>query len=472
MNISITSSHRDKSICATKLLCFTRSSPLIRQLPPEFPIKTASSSVNESQKFLEAHVFLDTHSLMMCKVSSQHTQSKLEKLLEDFIKSECRLLFLTASMQDVTNKMVNHLRVIVEEAESQIKNTNKLFVLLLHFPPAMFFTPCYSSLFLQGWDHHYLDSITPATLTRGAEVRTVVDINEWFQRCCCSGYTSSPDNHKMVTALECMLGDAVPVIASRLVLKIGKRTPFCGSTNATQRTNIIKVLLLEKGIGKVLSQQFAKYWNPRSMLELLQKVTRFTNSWKSTLNITDAIQTTFRSLFFDFLVYMFAKINEDHNLDILWNARCTSHTLELFMNLLRILPVPDFKSLQILSATVILQAPKESSHLPKFPFFRYVCEAVDKCIDENREKVNQGILSTLLQGNTGQLQGDMEAPIAMAATSLRRSTVDHHKKSKQSMEAMYCDLVKSQIKVCEPLNDTLDHFIPVECLGIYNCSMV
>ena len=127
---------------------------------------------------------VDTHSLMVCKVSSLHSQSKFEKLLEDFIKSDCCLLFLTASMQDVTKKMVNHLRVIVEEAESQIKNTNKLFVLLLHFPPAMFFTPCYSSLFLQGWDHHYLDSITPETVTRGAEVRTVVDIEDWFQQCC------------------------------------------------------------------------------------------------------------------------------------------------------------------------------------------------------------------------------------------------------------------------------------------------
>ena len=175
---------------------------------------------------------------MLCKVSSQHTQSKLEKLLEDFIKSDCCLLFLTASMQDVTKKMVNHLRVIVEEAECQIKNTSKLFVLLLHFPPAMFFNPCYPSLFLQGWDHHYLDSITPATLTRGAEVRTVVDIEEWFQQCCSFGYTSSVDNDKMVIALESMLRDAVPVIASRLILKL---TSFCGTTNAHKGQALLKI---------------------------------------------------------------------------------------------------------------------------------------------------------------------------------------------------------------------------------------
>jgi len=381
---------------------------------------------------------------MLCKVSSQHTQSKLEKLLEDFIKSDCCLLFLTASMQDVTKKMVNHLRVIVEEAECQIKNTSKLFVLLLHFPPAMFFNPCYPSLFLQGWDHHYLDSITPATLTRGAEVRTVVDINEWFQQCCSFGYTSSVDSDKMVIALENMLRDAVPVIASRLVLKL---TSFCGTTNASQRTSIIEDLLLDKRIGNVLSQQFAKYWNRQTMLELLQKVSRFTCNQKSTLNITDAIQTTFRSLFFDFLVYMFAKINADRNLDILLNKNCTSHTLELFCNLLKTVPVPDLKILQVLSATVILRAPEEPSYLPKFPFFKHVCEAIDKCIDESREKVNQGTWPTQLQGNTDRLQEDMEASIATATTSLCHSTIDVHK-SKQLVEEMYCEVVKSRIKVC------------------------
>ena len=434
---SIISSHRDKSVCATKLLCFTRSSPLIRQLPAEFP---STSLSKESQTFLEEHIFFDTHSIMMCKVSSQHSQSKFERLLEDFIKSDCCLLFLTASMQDVTKKMVNHLRVIVEEAESQINNTNKLFVLLLHFPPAMFFTPCYSSLFLQGWDHHYLDSITPATVTRGTEVRTVVDIEDWFHQCCCSGYTPSPDNHKMVTALKCMLEDAVPVIASRLVLKIGKHDSVCGSINASQRTHIIRDLLLNKRIGAVLSQRFAKYWSPQTMVELLQKVSSFTSSRKSTLNITDAIQTTFRSLFFDFLVYMFAKINADRNLDILLDEQCTQPTLELFLSLLQTVPVPDLKLLEVLSTAIIPTSPKETSCHPKFPFFKYVCDAVDKCIDENREKVNQGTWPTL-QGNTGQLklQEDIEA--------LYQIISDVCKKSKQLMEEKFCELVKLQIKV-------------------------
>ena len=80
-----------------------------------------------------------------------------------------------------------------------------------------------------------------------------------------------------------------------------------------------------------------------------------------------------------------------------------------------------------------------------------MCEAVDKYIDESREKVNKGTLSTLLQGSTDQLQGDMDTPIAMATDSLRPSGIDLQKKSKKSMEAMYCKVVKSQIEVHEIL---------------------
>ena len=422
---------RDMSVCATKLLCFTRSSPFIQQLPLEFPsAMLTAQSVDNSHQLLERYVFFDTDSLMMCKVSLQHSQSKLKKLVEKFVKSDRCLLLLTANMQAVTKKMVNHLRVIIEEAESQIKNTTKLFVLLFHIPPAMFFDPCYSSLFLQGWDHYYLDSITPATLTKGAEIKTVVDINEWFQQCCCSGYVASHCDDSMLTGLEFMLEDAVPVIASRLDVKIGRHGFFHESIDASQRKNIIKDLLIKKRIGAALSHRFAEYWTPQTMLELLQKVTRLTNSRKSTLNITDTIQTRFRALFIDFLVYMLAKINEHHNVNILLEKDTTSNILELFLKLLQNMPVPDLKSLQVLSG---VQPPNKSDCLPKFPFFKYVCEAVDKYIDESTEKVNHGMMDQ---------QGAEE--FTMVKPSLRCTTHLLHKKNK---ETMYYKVVRSRIEV-------------------------
>ena len=98
---------------------------------------------------------------------------------------------------------------------------------------------------------------------------------------------------------------------------------------------------------------------------------------------------------------------------------------------------------QVLSATV--RTPQGSDYLPKFPFFKYVCETVDKCISESVEKVNQKTWPSLLQETVDQ-QGT-ETSITPAKHLPLSSTIHKHKKSKQSMEGMYFEVVKSQIKV-------------------------
>ena len=58
-------------------------------------------------------------------------------------------------------------------------NLQKLFVLLLHFPPTMFYEPCYPALFLYGWDHYYLDTISQSPgvgVTDQTESTSLVDI--------------------------------------------------------------------------------------------------------------------------------------------------------------------------------------------------------------------------------------------------------------------------------------------------------
>ena len=92
-------------------------------------------------------------------------------------------------MQETKKQMVNHIRIMVEQAEGNplhphvstapqgtrhycliwrsviictpLSSLQKLFVLLLHFPPSMFYDRCYPALFLNGWDHHYFDSLQP-----------------------------------------------------------------------------------------------------------------------------------------------------------------------------------------------------------------------------------------------------------------------------------------------------------------------
>ena len=367
---------------------------------------------------------------MMCKVSLGHSQHKLEKLLVRFVNSDCQLLLLIANMQEITKKMINHLRIMIEEAESKTTNTNKLFVLLLHFPPVMFFSPCYPSLFLQGWGHHYLDTVACGTLTSEG-VKPVVNIKEWFHYSCFSQSSlESTDGDHMISVLEQFLAEAVPIIASRVPLIFIEN----GTTKvmeASQRTQLLKQLLHKKGFGVLLATKFRSYWTPRVMVEHIQKVPKLMYAQECTLNITDSIQSIVRSTFFDFLVYIFARINQELYLNIILEQDCPPVIEDLFLKLLQTIKVPDLTQLKVLCATLRPEyEPNNVKYSPRFPFFTYVYDTVEKVIDESREEVNQQLNSS-----------EYAVDVSSVTTSIHLT----QKTEGQQMEQVYNEVVLSRL---------------------------
>ena len=385
MELDITDSlftytYRDRSVCPTKLLCFTRSSALIHQLPTEYPITaTARTVTKDVENLVREHIFTNLDLLSICKVTLGHSQDELEKI---FANSNHQVLLLIANMQEITKKMVNHLRIMIEEIESRMENKNKLFVLLLHFPPLMFFNPCYPSLFLQGWSHHYLDAIACGTLTREG-VKSVVDIKRCFYHCCCSGSLSDPKDEegRMLEALNELLPEAIPIIASRVAFTCESN----GSTfelNASQRTELLQKFFNKNtgeskcsgdvegrdNVAKILTAKFCKYWTPQILVQQIDQVSRSMYAQNSTLNITDSIQSVVRSAFFDFLVYMFTRISEHHIIEKDGSPVVCED--QLFLTLLREIRVPEPAQLKSLSAS--RQQHKKSKCVLKFPFFKYV----------------------------------------------------------------------------------------------------
>jgi len=122
------------------------------------------------------------------------------------------------------------------------------------------------------------------------------------------------------------------------------------------------------------------------MAEYLEKAANFTKRCESTLNITDFIQTKFKSLFFDFLVYLISRINEEFNIDILFDSDCTPAVQELFLDILRVFPLPKLSQIQAFSTNL---PPPMPDHPPRFPFFKVVCEAVEKIIEQSHEVTNK-----------------------------------------------------------------------------------
>lgn len=365
---------------------FTRSSALIHQLPARYPLSSSSPLSCDYDDLIRNLVYYYTEDVAICKLSSINSQASMNDVLNSFwLSKKQRVMLLIANMKETSSEMISHLRVMIEENDTGEKL--KLFVVLLHFPPSMFTTSCYPTLFSNTWDHHYLDIIGQNTTGQ------VMDICEWLSLCC-SYLKSHHSQEKGVSMhLSALLQEAIPTISSRVFFGKVEGVPFNCPMDAPTRNKAIQ-RLFDTGVGKILSDKFLKYWEPGVMLEYLEKAAGLTTTIQtSTLSITDSVQRLIRDTFFDYIVYMIAKMNEDMNIDILMDPDCTPATRELFLSLLVSYPMPKLSQLKALSSfehsISSLESSQHTPYIPKFPFYRTVSSAVEKIIDQTRKEINQ-----------------------------------------------------------------------------------
>ena len=335
---------------------------------------------------IQSLVHEDVDKLMVCKLSNIPSQSHVLELLHSFVHSETHeVLLLIVNMQEIRQQVINHIRIMIEEEEAMLLNEDrkqKLFLLLLHFPPSKFANACYPSLFLRGWDHCYMDTVAHGTATG------VIDIRSWFWNCCFPPNTLPPPytDPLILTLKEILKNEAIPILASRVFFGLVHNGYFNTSMSGSKRTKILKTLLFDKDVGNVLCERFRSYWEPNVMSEYLEKAVAFTKSQDSTLNITDSVHTTFKSLFFDFLVYMLSRINEDCNIDILFQTSCTRSIHSLFLDIVQVFKIPKLSELKVRSAH--LQLGKKASYLPQFPFFKMVSAEMERLVEDSHQEVN------------------------------------------------------------------------------------
>ena len=372
---------------------------------------------------------------MILKISAAHSQTFVENHFTQFMESSARLMLVIVRMPEVSRKMVNHLRILIEEAENENMKKRKLFVVLLHFPSTSFFDPCYPSLYLQGWDHYYLDSIGHGTLNSQGSIVELLEVKEWFKTCCFQTDVSDSTKEQMCNTLVDMLNESLMIVAPKVLVPTKTFGGFNKPMSASERIQAIRILLIEMKIGSELAKTYCLYWTPQVMNALIGKLTNFTHSKKSTLNLTDSIQSTFRSRFFDFLVYMLNQFNDDYSLDILFeNLKISEQQsfkesndrimIDLCRSLITILPKPDLTQLPLL-CNRYRQPLAPPSHIPKFPLFGTVCSMMEDAISTCRKAAS---------GN------------ASLAPSLLASSITIHKDDKSDTNNL-CKSVLELIKV-------------------------
>lgn len=365
-----------------KLLCYTRSSGLIHDLPllypkselangkPIVPEMGTSEVLTPEDEAVKQHVFKSHRQVNVFKLLAIHSQSNVKDAIDRFIANKSQqIMLIPVNMSEMSGKVVNELRIMIEEAENIHSVYGKLFVLLLHFPPAMFTDACYPALFLQGWGHYYLDTLTIDTAKGG------VDIRDWFQQCCMESLPlGAAGTDTLSEFLPTMLEQQVPVLALRVSFGSLENSPFNKPMPQSERTRKLHGLLVGKELGRLLQALFQRYWDQSTMAKYLQRAAGFTRNGESTLNMTDCLQEMLKSSFLDFLLYMLCRMNENFNLDVLFDPQCPPSVMDLFCGIVDEMHTPKISELKVAYNSIREQSTQKKAgrYAPRFPFYAMI----------------------------------------------------------------------------------------------------
>ena len=333
-------------------------------------------------------VYDDVTAVMIYRLSTS-SYTNVQKLLKTYLNSEtAHILLLIVNMADVTKAIVNHLRIMVEEAENQNQSQNsnqkpssiKLFVLLVHFPSSKFMYPCYPTLYLRGWNHYYLDTI-------GHKIDSgVIDTKEWFSYCCFPSNAYTGDDSLFQTT-KCLIEESIDVITSRVPFGSYTGFPFNGDLSFSERKRLLHDLLITKEVGVVMCKLFRSYWRPNVMSRYLEQAANLAHQNQSTRNITDTIHGAIRATFMDFMVIMVSRINENCNLDSLFVSGGSPERDKLFREILAVYPIPPLEQLRVLCNN--LPPPRNVGFIPVFPFFNLAMNNMDQMVEECRRELHE-----------------------------------------------------------------------------------
>lgn len=311
---------------------------------------------------------------MFLSKASYHTEGWFLEKLYDFYRSDEKkcVLVIKVNMQETSVKAINHIRMLIEDAENQHCKYNKLAVVLLHFPSSMFSGGTYPSLFQAGWSHYYLDSVSLV------QEPCSVNTEQWITGCCLA--PALPD---IGESLYSLTEQSIPTLVSLLASKL--KTAFMKSylkqNDSLARKNLFSQLLNEKGFGKLLCLKFKGYWNPPLLAAYLKKAATIIFTRESSAKMSVLIQNLICGKFSEFVIYMVSIMIESGTLHLVWDPQCPLEVLTLFKNVVSTMDLPEFSKLSQLNII------KGKATLSKkvqwlFPFYSMISKSVDEIIAE------------------------------------------------------------------------------------------
>ena len=350
---------------------------------------------------------IDTQLLYTYVITSATNQQNINHILKQFFNSEqSEVLVLVANMNELSKDCISHVRLLIEEKEAQCKiKANKLIYVLLHFSSNMFYIHCYPSLFLNGWQHVYFDTI--------GEVKADchIDIQKWLTYCLLKQKQSSIEHitsHTepyfvtksiMITWLHNLLPNVSVSIGIQKTKDIDK---LCG--NKTIHDCWYQLLFgFDNMISNVIMERFSYFWQQDATNKLSQQAASYSMKYHSSSTLSNTIKTTVESSFKDIVLYLLSIINHTMAIHTVLNCNegSTICVLPLFCQLLTILPIP--KSLEEIKLQ-LHEFNRRPKHVrsdissPRFPFFISVFQSTEAILN----KALNLVISTVAIGDNQQ----------------------------------------------------------------------
>ena len=372
-------------------------SPKIEQLVFSYPMGTREGSFGNR--------------LSVLKITAISTQTTVFKRLQSFVQSETHeVMVVVINMQYSTVEIVNHLRIMIEEAETQfctLEDLNKLFVVLLQFPPEMFFNHCYPSLFLSGWDHYYLDTIAPP------EEKGVIDICQWFNHCCGAVNCKNPAEF-LDKPLQELMKEAIPALAAQFSM---------ADIMPSDQRNKVDMLknIFQTNLGEIVRERFISYWLTSVMTEASEQAANYSHMFKSTLSITDVLLTIVKSSFYDFLFYVLSILKKECVLGTLSQYQQDQENQELIQlsfDIFRIYPLPKtlphLKAASMSEIRTVHVEDTSNSQRCTFPFFPFISNLLENILDQCKKQVIQKNLDSDYDENQPSIKIKSEEDVRQA----------------------------------------------------------
>ena len=325
---------------------------------------------------------IDTQLLYTYVITSATSQQNINHILKQFFDSEqSEVLVLVANMNELSKDCISHVRLLIEEKEARCKiKTNKLIYVLLHFSSNMFYTHCYPSLFLKGWQHIYFDTIGEA------KADCHIDIQKWLTYCLLKRKQCSIEH--ITSHTETWLRNLLPNASLSIgIQKTKDLVELFG--NKTIHDCWEKLLFcFDNKISNVIMKRFSYFWQQDATNKLSLQAASYSMKYHSSRTLSSTIKTTVESSFKDIVLYHLSIIN--HTMAIHTILKCKEDStdcaaVDLFCQILSILPIPkSMEEIRLKLHEFNRRCDHSRSDIssPKFPFFIYVFQSMETILNK------------------------------------------------------------------------------------------